>query len=569
MSSESLSENDPCVHARGRQPIGVNQPNGGGTDYPLINPSQDIEYLLADFYLSYEDDQCLLTPPFKLAWLYGFGDIDSPAIKHAPTPEHGHDILITDANDEVVFDSTRATGYTTLTWGNGRLLIIQWRDLDNDTVCRCVKHLCWTQHDIDDGLSRGYAMHLAPQSAILDPRTLNKLPRRLRSIFIGALQVRNKVIFENGYNVSITKEEEDEDFAIPGLDLDELASTSKTVIPGSRLTTSLRFQAGPGLGLGRVPGCEEEDPPVRSIAGVRPDDSGNIVVDLAECLRLQRPVGLISYDPRQFDYAILGYTHEEAKSMIELHNDCGVCCDCDYYVRTYKGLKRQWYLGDALADRSEDVRDTLRRNIERWEAARQCRQEHSIRAVLIPEPDCKIVPGGIYCNNHKCCIAPLVLRFTLKVYYKGALLEDSDVTIDCRDLLVAGSAAPIEGQKAALAGKWPVYDVTFDYSDPLNNSSAGFRLCLPYCTPDYSMKLILSAHYPELLPTHDGTTCVTPEVETPAELEAIWAASELGLPKWPIRAMVETPIVPLNNNNAYCTCVCPRGEEEETVSESI
>jgi hypothetical protein len=63
---------------RGRQGIGVIQPQSG-LDYPLVSPSEDIRYLLADMYFEYDDEglyNTASTPaalPLRVKWLYGVG----------------------------------------------------------------------------------------------------------------------------------------------------------------------------------------------------------------------------------------------------------------------------------------------------------------------------------------------------------------------------------------------------------------------------------------------------------------------------------------------------------------
>ena len=94
-----------------RQPIGVNQPPSGGTNYPFVRPSEDIQYLLGDVYLSYPDDSYTYEYPLRIEWLYGFGTAPVTPPAGYPTPTHTHDVIIKDANDVTVFDSTLADSY--------------------------------------------------------------------------------------------------------------------------------------------------------------------------------------------------------------------------------------------------------------------------------------------------------------------------------------------------------------------------------------------------------------------------------------------------------------------------
>lgn len=96
---------DPIYTPDGRRGIGVNQPQSG-LDYPLIAPSADIQYLLADFYLAYEDTAQEFVHPLRVKWLYGVGCAPNTAPSWAPTPTHAADILIVDATNRTVFNST-------------------------------------------------------------------------------------------------------------------------------------------------------------------------------------------------------------------------------------------------------------------------------------------------------------------------------------------------------------------------------------------------------------------------------------------------------------------------------
>src|ERR1051326_8371380 len=89
-----------------RVPFGVSQPPGHGASYPFMSPSTEIQRLLGDFYLVYEDAGYVM--PFSVAWLYGFGDQVVAAPSGFPAPTHARDLVITDAEGTVVFDSTTA-----------------------------------------------------------------------------------------------------------------------------------------------------------------------------------------------------------------------------------------------------------------------------------------------------------------------------------------------------------------------------------------------------------------------------------------------------------------------------
>ena len=92
----------PVADPQGRQPIGVDQPPGSGTNYPFVQPSLDIQYLLGDLFLSFDDLSDTYEFPLKVSWLFGFGvTVVAPPAGY-PTPTHARDIIVTDVNDVVV-----------------------------------------------------------------------------------------------------------------------------------------------------------------------------------------------------------------------------------------------------------------------------------------------------------------------------------------------------------------------------------------------------------------------------------------------------------------------------------
>ena len=539
------------THPRGRQPIGVNQPPSGGTNYPFVSPSDDVRYLLGDFYLAYEDDLRAYAMPFCIDWMYGFGETINVGPAGYPSPVYSHDLIVKDANGETVFDSTEATVFHAVPWAN-RLLILEW--ISASAVCRCTMHTAWTQQDTDDGLTIDYDLYIQPTNGILDARTLYRTPERLRSIIVGTTTLQGEtIVLESGYNVSIREKGEDPD-AVQDIDF-ELEGLSrpvtKKVITGSRATTGVRFYVSAGAGLGRVPGCDQIDVPLREINGIGPNAAGNVTFDLSQCLRVQRPVFLTGDNPRQFVYLASGITIEEAKSALEFHNDCGPCCDCDFFVRTYKGLSRLWDSGQSLASRAELVRDALERNIGRWHEQKSCRAQNALRTVLIPEYGCKVSVGGSYCNSTSCCIVPLVFRFTF--YYYRQEVPTTIEPLSCSSVIVNGSPIRPEGEQAVLVGEWPVYEVTIDYLNPREVATASFRLCMPNCLDVDSLRCIVTVHYPDL-----SEECESPTYAPSSALLTLWSGSALGVPTLTTRAFGQTPLVPLTATSAYCaSCNCP------------
>jgi hypothetical protein len=540
------------THPKGRTPIGVEQPPSNGSHFPFLHPSEDIQQLLGDLFLSYRDDLCLFEPPFRIAWMSGFGTLDaSESNSSDPSPVHAHDILILDANNNQVFDSTQADSYVEQAWGD-RLLIIEW--IGAQGVLRVTKYTEWSQYDLDENLDRDYNEIIEPIDGELDPRTYEARPRGVNSLTAGLSILTGKVVLEGGYNtvfslVQTAAEAERE--RLLDVDLAEIAELSqKPLIAGRRRRTIVRVDMDPGGGLGQFPGCDEATPVIRKLGGATADENGNLNFDLGDCLRVARPVTLIDRDPRTFRYGAAGLSIAESKSALKMSNDCQPCCACSYFVRTYKGLKRQWTLWSELAVEAGEARDLLQQNKLRWLDERSCRMNHALRAVLLPESNCKTATGAMFCNTSGCCYVPLLARFTYEYFRAGEPFVVAPA--DCNITSIEGSPQFNGAEGYPLLGSWPVYDALFEYADPQDFSRVSFRLCTPACQLGDNVRVTVTIHAPD--PVGD---CETDEVTVPDELQTIWAGSELGAPAYPARAIVTSNLVPLNNASAYCNqCEC-------------
>ncbi len=511
----------------GREPIGVNQPPGYGYDYPFIAPSADVQLLLGDFYLSYEDNLCLYAMPFRVHWLYGFGD-DVPAPPgDAPTPTHIKDLVVTDANGVVVFDSTTALNFRQQLWGN-RLRIIEWTG--SHQVCRCTMYLTWPPNVTP----QTYSLSFSPANGVLDPRTCNRLPLRVRSLRVGLAQFGGAVRWRAGYNI-------------------DLASNATPRTDGGRLVQQIAMDAVPGAGLGRAPGCTDAVALVRTLNQVQPDASGNFVLQVSDCYRA-RPSLLVEPVPAPSAiYAATGLNHANAQAAIALDNDCKPCCPCVYYVRTYKGLTSVWNKWVRVAQSAERVRDLFEANIARWLAQRDCRAQNTLNLVLGNNPSCKVFAGASYCNFSKCCLAPVELRFTLRKFTNGVLVPWPSEETPITDATVEGS--PIVGeQKYAPMITGPVVRFTLDYANPQDASYAKFKVCVP-CKATDTLEVTATAHTPDPAPapkTQD--ICILPTPTVPAPILAIWAAA--GVPETPTVRAITVRTAPLDPTPARYPCDC-------------
>jgi len=546
------------LDVRGRQPTAVNQPPSGGSNYPLVRPSDDILYLFSDFYIAYEDPTCEYQLPFHLAWLHGFGENAVTPPSGWSTPTHDYDLILTDSLGAYVFDSTIADSFQTKVWDN-RLLILEW--LTDDAVCRAVIHTAWAPEDVDE-FAQDYDDYIVPDNGELDNRTLTRMCNRVRSLRVGLTTLTaSRVVWESGFNVGIEHLEEGDAFE----DISNLQATlaadlatfsvNKPLVVGKRKTERVRLTATPGDGLGQVPGCEDVVPVLKQLAGIQPDNSGNLNFELRDCLRSQRPVGLVSEEPREFRHLSFDLEPDEARSALEVHNDCIPCCDCSYYSRTYKGLKRQWNLHSDIATDAEEVRDTYQDNIDRWLAEKDCRESNPLRVVFIPHPEGKIGGGIIWCNTYPCCAVPVVVRFTFQVYSNGEEVEDAGR--DCQETEISGTGTEQGDEHYTLMGSWPVYEAQYDFIDPQDKARCSFKICIKNPQPGMNAQVTTTVHFPDEMETsREGVECDPVEAEVPEEIQAIWDDSGLGDPPWPTRAIKTSKLVPVEGDSGCFICNC-------------
>lgn len=560
-----------------RQAIGVNQPPGGGTNYPFVRPSPDIQQLLGDFYLSYSDDFCKYAYPFQIQWLYGFGNNSVSPPSGYPVPTHDHDVIVKDANGLTVFDST-ITGYADSyyylekSWGD-RLLIIEWVQIPEDIVCRCTKYTGW------DSYSTGYQEYdnyIVPDliypdntpGGILDPRTYNKLPQRLKSVRVGLQKIIGNISFSEGYNVGIGINTGEEDIAdLTLIDLG-LSHNINEVVEGTRLVNRMQINATPGLGEGVYPGCETATPYIRRINGAGGDECHNITLDTGVgCIRVQRPVSLTSSYPREFTYASPALsTVEEAASAIEILNDCTACCDCNYFAQTYEGLKRQWFAYDDLAKVAINARTSHEDNIARWEYQKTCRENDPFSLRLTVQPECKAHVGVTFGNTSKCCLVGVHVRFTFYLIKNGTVVNYPNPD-PCEQVTAIASVIEGSPQKNGpidyeLIGEFPVYEATIDYLNPESPFRIAFKLCIPTCETVDSIYFVAHSWWENHIVPDGVDGCHWGTVDTQNIPTAVWNAVDMPTPPYSIRHWKQSAEQLLNPGSGYCNIVaCPEPPE--------
>ena len=456
------------IHPYGR--IGINhaQPEVG-IDYPLVGvPSADIAQLLADLCLNYEDrsdyDDALpaYQLPFRISWLAGFGT--DPATGTPTAPVNSADIIIVDANDDVVFDSRSATMLLDRAWGP-RLWIYEW--VNATAHLTVVRHAAWAP----EVTPITYSSAFNPDHAVLHARTVRRLPRRLKTV-TALMQTISGALFdvEAQYNMEIA---------------------AQTIERGSRNVTQLTFNAVPGSGLGVYPDCEEELQVITKINGIAPTSSGHFFMVADECYFIRQPVVVISEDPRQTYPSVLLYPYNEIDESLllgpdplagtttsavgwpqgkeyahlYLGNDCVPCCDCADYVNAAQFIIREAAEFKKLARSANDAAKQYEAARTRFINDKNCRTRFPIRIALQPQVCPTIDVVVQFCNQSDQCITDLTLNLELDAAGGVGAELPGYTQVKGVHFNEPGNLTPLV-ERSRLIGDWPSYTMAWEYVPP-------------------------------------------------------------------------------------------------------
>lgn len=475
---------DPTLAGNGRESIAVDQPPAGSYFPFQPYPADNLELLVADFYLEYDDESCNFSRPFHVTALWGFGEINnSPPASY--TPVHDYEILVEDDNGLTVFDSRNATSLYTDDW-DGRLTTVEWRS--STAVGRLVFHTAWGPDDEVINFKKWIET-----DAKLDDRALLRLPSRVRSIRVGATTISgDSLSLEEGYNFSMSIQEQD-------------------LVDGGRFVTPILMRAESGDGVGRFPGCEEVSTAIRTINNIGGDNTGNFRIETEgrrdselSCLRIYQPSAITSTSPRQA--SVTGAT-------LELANDCAPCCDCEDFVSVYKALSSIWNNYKEMGQDAEEARDQHAANIDRWNEQKECREAKAGRLVTVGGNGCQITVASMMCNVCDDCQVDIRLRFTFETFRGGS---PTSLPISLQDLTIEGSSTDGEIPGSASSVSSNVFDVFIDYANPGSPSIARFRANFTGCQAGDAVRIHFSGHGigPEGCPT----------VQVPEDVIALWPA---------------------------------------------
>jgi hypothetical protein len=332
-----------------------------GSNFPFVQPSPDIQGLLADLWLSHEVRDVML--PLRVTNMVGF----QAAFDGLPSFAQ---ITIVDANDVVIFDSVDSD-YHWKEWSD-RLRVHEW--LFNDRVCRAVQHKATADPVLP------WPNEITPINGILDERTSELLPERLLTMSVDGVAFTGEITFINGWNVNIISAPYNEPL---------------------RNTTSMTFSANPGDGPGRYPGCQSPDIVIRKISGVSPDKQGNFTLAAGNCYFVRQPI------------TIDGTTAVPTPATLDLGNDCGPCCDCDAYVNVQRAILNLEAELRATAAEAEAVRDAYTAAVARWNDQKECRVNQALNLSIMGSGNQYLDVKTMICNATGKCLTDSKLIITL------------------------------------------------------------------------------------------------------------------------------------------------------------
>ena len=451
---------DYVTSSAGRQGIGVIQPQSG-LDYPLVGPSvfnardyaRNIRYLLADFYFEYDDPAeynsgTKAAHPLRIKYLYGVGCIENTPILGFPTPVHAADIVLVDANDTVVLDTTaEPTVFDVQGWG-ADYKIYTWKQARS--VCRLVAYTTWVAGDNE---RQQFHKYLFPPDAVLDERAVYKMPRRLLSVAVrnGGITTSKhdgSLVFVNGYNTEI--------------------SPADAVVTNFRTATPVTFTAVAGSGLGRYTDCTEigGSKPITKLNGIGPDSIGNFLLASNDCLWARRPTTYDGDNPTP-------WTTEQ----LQIGADCGPCCSCNDYSTTAKYMNDTGVRYQLIGQRTQNVRLHHDNNIIRWDEQRTCSLLQPLKLMFVPQSCPYIDVIAMLCNPCETCTNETTLKLVISTDQPGLI-----TALECG--YTALYATGINGAAIGVTELVDEVGYTFGLPQILPNDSAYVKMRLKFTEPD-------------------------------------------------------------------------------------
>lgn len=459
----------------GRQTT-VDQEPFGGTKYPFVEPvpvdgKPNLEQLVTDFWLGYERDTVPFTRPLRISWMYGFGDATPGSIPI--TPEHDQDLEIVDDDGTVVLSTLAATDFTSTPWG-GWLKILEW------TFPRAVIRMTVITTFSPAMDTPNYPEYFEPD-AILDNRTIQRIPTILRGITVDGETVSGRLTFKGRYNTHLT--------------------VGETEAPdGGRRETDITWDVDPGLGGGRFgPTCEDQltTLPLHRLGTTTADARGNVQITAHPCYTVERIV-----ESEDLSGPIRKVSVRAG--ALQLNDSCAPCTPCEDVISVYEATRK---LRDRLAEevaRANAIQQRYEDMLARFEAQRTCREGTSLRITREPYCPCRLGLSVGFCNPNEVCVDNLILIISFQYDdVEGCGTEcastPTSATILANSCFRGGFVDPatsrVVGREIyALNGSWPHYWALFPKVNPHQQAYVTFVLEFPDCESSDTIEMVSDAY---------------------------------------------------------------------------
>ena len=392
-----------------------------GISFPLINPSSDIQGMFEDMSL-YSESIGNYKSPFRISSVTGF---------QFATPSQASLIVLDNDGEEVV--NTTGMDFYQEAWGSNRV-IYTWK---NST-----KFLSVVQYVGYGAVLRQNSF--SPISAVIDSRVYLSNSKKVSSVTVGGQTYTGDIKLVAGNNISF-------------LNIDSVNTE------GSRLRNLVQVSSSPGYGTGIYSECPPDcvSDYTTAINGIRPDDFGNFYMVFKDCYSSTLP-GVGNKTVYQPTYA----------NQVKVNNNCLPCCECNDFVKAYKGIKKLHEAYKILGNRAMVVRATHYKNQARWEDGKTCREGYSMRSFVLPGNNGIASVLVSFCNTTPSLVGPVVISVSITASgpsgtWLGEIKKNSTIWYP------QDSSSP---KVITPEGTWPNFKFRWDVLRPGSSAKVKFSI---------------------------------------------------------------------------------------------
>lgn len=275
---------------------------------------------------------------------------------------------------------------------------------------------------------------------------------------------QKQVILEEGFNVNMTVAAAPTGGGVLGILGGQAVRAPRTIV----------LDAVPGGGIGTYPTCTSLTPPIRKINKQGPDANGNFQLEGRDCTWVERRV--LGAGPPVHQNT--NYLAVMQAALLQLHENCKVCCACDDYKEAYLAITRAWNSLLATSRRIEQLRrryHAVRNRVLLAKVAYENGLNVHLRAVS--RPDFHLALSAIVYNNSDADLGLTLIEFILDtgdfVYTDGSGLLDMEGYRNVMfDPAVAGNVLSVTIPSVPKVG-YSVYSFEVRYGPEVAANRAG------------------------------------------------------------------------------------------------